>query len=378
MKYLSFIILSAFLLSCKQEKTTAENPETSSSHAGNELTLSDEQMKTVDFAHISLEKKRLSGTLQINGKVGIDPNYKISLSSALGGRIQNVNALSGEFVKKGQTIVTLEDNQFIQLQQDYLTTKAQLLSAEPNYIRQKELNRSKSTSDKVMQQAETDYRSLLAVRSGLEEKLRLININPGTLTPSTISRNIHISAPFNGWVSEVFVNKGKYASPSDVLVELINPEGLLLNLKVFEKDLPQIKIGQLLQAYTNGNPDEKAEAKIISKGNHINDDGTAELIAQVINPKSVELMAGLYVNAVIAIDNMEVYTVPSDAVVSFEGKNYVFEQISTNKFRLIKVEIGKSFENATEIVNYQILSDKKIVSKGAYTLLMALKNSPEE
>src|SRR5690606_12121396 len=125
--------------------------------------------------------------------------------SAMGGYIKSINVLPGKTVKKGEVLLVLEDNEFIQIQQDYLTTKAQLLSASPNYQRQKELNESKSSSDKTMQQAETEYRSLLAAKSALEEKLKLININPASLTNETIKRTIPVLSPFNGTISKVLV-----------------------------------------------------------------------------------------------------------------------------------------------------------------------------
>src|SRR5690606_22159950 len=170
MKYL-FIIISAFLvLSCKNETVKEETGKALSQATKDELILTKEQLKTIELSTVKMQKKQISGTLQLNGKVDVEPDSKVSISSALGGHVKSVRVLPGKFVKKGDVIVIIEDNQFIQIQQDYLTTQAQLLSAAPNYNRQKELNTTKSTSDKLMQQAETEYKSLLAIKNGLEEK----------------------------------------------------------------------------------------------------------------------------------------------------------------------------------------------------------------
>jgi len=72
----------------------------------------------------------------------------------------------------------------------------------------------------------------------------LININPRNLTENSISRSITLTAPFNGFVSKVNVNIGKYVNPTDVLFELVDPSEILLNLMVFEKDLTKLAIGQ--------------------------------------------------------------------------------------------------------------------------------------
>src|SRR5690606_2770394 len=378
MKYL-FIILSAFLiLSCKNEAVKEETAKPASKVVENQLELTNEQLKTIELSTVKMAKKQISGTLQLNGKVDIDPDSKVSISSALGGHVKSVRVLPGKFVRKGDVIVIIEDNQFIQIQQDYLTTQAQLISAAPNYNRQKELNTTKSTSDKLMQQAETEYKSLLAIKNGLEEKLRLLNINPSKVAAGKIQRSINIVAPFSGVVSGVNVNKGKYVAPSDVLVELINPQGLILKVKVFEKDLPKIAIGQNVTLFTNGDADNKLKAKIITKGNSILEDGSTEVIAKLINANKSELINGLYINALIDLDNVDAFTLPADAVVSFEGKNYVFEQIAAGKFRMMEVEIGTANEGFVSIQNHSSLLNKNIIGKGAYSLLMALKNKTEE
>lgn len=378
MKYL-FIILSAFLvLSCKNEAVKEETGKPVSEATNNELILTKEQLKTIELSTVKMEKKQISGTLQLNGKVDVEPDSKVSISSALGGHVKSVRVLPGKFVKKGEVIVIIEDNQFIQIQQDYLTTQAQLLSAAPNYNRQKELNTSKSTSDKLMQQAETEYKSLLAIKNGLEEKLRLLNINPSKLSAGKIQRSINIVAPFSGVVSQVNVNKGKYAAPSDELVELVNQQGLILKIKVFEKDLSKIAIGQNVSVFTNANTDNKLKAKIITKGNSILEDGSTEVIAKLISANTSELVNGLYINALIDLDNIDAFTLPEDAVVSFEGKNYVFEQIAFGKFRMIEVETDTASAAFISIQNHSSLLNKTIVGKGAYALLMALKNKTEE
>lgn len=378
MKYL-FIIISAFLvLSCKNETVKEETGKALSQATKDELILTREQLKTIELSTVKMQKKQISGTLQLNGKVDIDPDSKVSISSALGGHVKSVRVLPGKFVRKGDVIVIIEDNQFIQIQQDYLTTQAQLLSAAPNYNRQKELNTSKSTSDKLMQQAETEYKSLLAIKNGLEEKLRLLNINPSNVAAGKIQRSINIVAPFSGVVSQVNVNKGKYVAPSDELVELINQQGLILKIKVFEKDLEKITIGQNVSVFTNANTDNKLKAKIITKGNSILEDGSTEVIAKLINTNTTELVNGLYINALIDLDNVDAFTLPADAVVSFEGKNYVFEQIAAGKFRMMQVEIGTANEGFVSIQNHSSLLNKNIIGKGAYSLLMALKNKTEE
>lgn len=73
------------------------------------------------------------------------------------------------------------------------------------------------------------------------------------------------------------------------------------------------------------------------------------------------------------------YTIglPNESVVSFESKSYVFEDLGHKKYKMIPVNTGIADDHFTEILKADNLKDKKIVQKGAYGLLMALKNKAE-
>ncbi len=341
------------------------------------LSLTDEQLKQFDLSVVSLEQQPISSTLKLTGSIDVPPQNLVSVSSALGGYVKSTRLLPGTHFRKGEILVTLEDNQYIQLQQDYLTTNAKLVNARAEYNRQKELNQSQASSDKVYQQATADLRMLEAEKAGLEQKLRLININPSKISVGNISRTAPVYAPFDGFVSRVFVNIGKYVSPADVMFELVDPRDIHLNLKVFEKDWDRISIGQPLTAYTNSNPEKKYSAKVILIGKNISDDRAVEVHAHFENYDS-KLIPGMYMNAEAEIPELTAFAVPDECVLNYEGENFVFVRISKNEFEMIPVVIGQTGNGFTEITNPDQLKSKEIVMKGAYTLLMALKNKGEE
>ena len=86
----------------------------------------------------------------------------------------------------------------------------------------------------------------------------------------------------------------------------------------------------------------------------------------------------MYMNAQLPLNEINAYTINEDAVVNFEGKNYLFVQNSNKEFEMIEAKIGTKYEGDLEIKNAQAFNSKKVVSKGAYTFLMALKNKEEE
>lgn len=377
MKTIIFFASLLIFFGCSNTTETNGDGSASAADSGNILELTDEQLKSIPISATTLQERILTHTLKLNGKVDVPPQNLISVSSALGGYVTSTKLLPGMHFKKGELLAEMEDNQYIQLQQDYLTATAQLENRKAEYDRQSELNRSKASSDKVYQQAKADYETLLISKQALQEKLRLINIRPDKVSAGNIKRTIGIFAPFDGYVTRVFVNVGKYVSPSDVLFELVNPRDLHLNLKVFEKDWENVKIGQPLIAYTNSSPEKKYHGKVILTGKAISEERAVEIHAHFDNPDP-QLIPGLYMNAELEIPDAQTPALPEESIVSFEGREYVFTIREENRFEMTIVQTGATGNGWTEITNSQALEGAKIVQSGAYTLLMALKNKAEE
>lgn len=375
MKKIIIITGVVLLISCgskqNQEKTVTVTPNE------NIVTLTKGQIESAKIGLGSLEKKKLSTTLVVNGKIDVPPQNMVSVSMPLGGYLKYTKLLPGLQIRKGEVIAIMEDRQYIQLQQDFLTAKSNLVYSEAEYLRQKELNQSKASSDKVFQQAQMEYTNQKITVSALAEKLKLIHINPQTISESNLSKSVTIYSPINGFVSKVNVNIGKYVNPSDILFDLVNPSDIHLNLKVFEKDIDKLFIGQRLLAYTNNEPEKKhlCEISVISR------DLSAERTAEVhchFDQYDKALLPGMYMNAELKIKSLSSMTIAEEAIINFEGGNYVFVAGPANQFTMTAIETGIKENGFVEIKNKNILTGKQIVTKGAYTLLMALKNKTEE
>ena len=373
------IILSSIVFitiaGCKNKKNTAE--DTPAATAENIVQLTAEQIKYADITVGSLQQQDISGMLTVNGKIDVPPQNTVSISVPLGGYLKNTQLLTGMHVSKGQVIATMEDPQYIELQENYLTTKAKLKVTELEYQRQKELNQNKVSSDKIFQQTEAEYTALQIQLKALSEKLLLIGINPAQVTIGTISKSISVKAPINGHVSAVHANIGKYAAPGDVLFELIDPSDIHLSLTVFEKDIDRVKIGQKVMAYTNNHPEKKYASRIILTARNLGDNRDAEIHCHFDKYDPV-LMPGMYMNADIETTHSNAYTLPDDAIVRLEKKQFIFIQQKDGQYVMTEVQTGISDNGITEILNGDSLKDATVVTHNAYTLLMKLENKSEE
>ena len=381
MKYLFlFLFLFLILKSCS-EVTTEKNRQTTTQNNPleevNTIQLTQEQVNTLQIETGRLEKKNISFLIRVNGKIDLPPENQISVHVPMSGYLVGTKLLPGMMVKKNQELAILQDYAYIQIQEDYLLAKSDLELSEQEYLRQKDLSESKAISDKAFFQTKNTFYNKKVKLNSLIQKLSLLNIKPETLTQDNISKNITITSPINGIVLQVFVNKGKYISSTETMFELINMEDIHLTLKIFEKDIKEIEIGQKVIAYNNNYPEKKYECEIILISRNIGADGGVEVHCHFVDFDS-DLLVGMYMNAEIHTKTSSVFVIPEKAIINFEGKYYVFNAEADNVFRMTEVEIGNKEDDFVEIKNYSQLINKNIVINNNYDILMSLKNKPEE
>ena len=367
-----------FLYSCGNKKT--ENDPEASGEASpaieNTTTLTDAQIKNAGIETGKIEQKQISSLLKLNGKIDVPPQNLVSISVPMGGYLKYTKLLEGMYVTKGQVLCVVEDQQYIQLQEDYLLAKAKIGYAKSEFERQKELNRSKASSDKVYQLAQSEYNSLSVMVQSYGEKLKFAGINPNKVSTKTISKSINVYSPISGYVSKVNVNIGKYVTPSDILFEIVNPSDIHLALTVFEKDINKMVIGQSVVAYTNTDPEKKHYGKIILIGKDFSENKSTEMHCHFTKYDKT-LLPGMYMNAEIELNSQQSNVLPSEAIVNYENKNYIFIDRGNKHFEMKEVTTGTSENGYVVVDSNQDLNDLNIVVKGSYSLLMKMKNLEE-
>lgn len=366
-------VFSAIQCQQKEETTT----KTGTPKDENTVSLTDAQLRNAPIETTELSMQSISTVLKLNGKIDVPPQNLISVSTPLGGYLKSTGLLPGMKVSKGQVIAVIENPQFVQLQQDYLMAKSKYHFAQLDYNRQKKLNQSQASSDKVMQMAQSEMNSQQIIMNAIAQQLQLVNINAGSVTAGNIRKSVPVYSSINGFVSKVNVNIGKYVNPSDVLFELINPSDIHLNLKVYEKDLAMLKTGQRIVAYSNINPDKKYDGEILLTGKDLDGNGIADVHCH-FEKYDPELIPGMYMNAEVETETSFSNAVPEESVVDFEGKSYVFVEEKKQTYKMVPVTTNESENGFIQILNFQDFKGKKIVTKNAYTLLMKLKNTSED
>lgn len=356
----------------KKEETAVTTPL---SHT---VSLTVEQRKNIDLHTMQVGRASIGGVLKVHGLIDVPPQNMVSISVPLGGYLKESHLLPGMHVKKGERIALIEDREYIELQQEYLTAAANLKFTEKEYERQQDLNASKATSDKVFQQITADYTARKVQVKALAEKLRLIGIDPVRLNEDNLSKSISINSPIDGYVTHVNANIGKYVRPEDVLFELVNPTDIHLALDVFEKDIDEIYVGQELVAYTNNHPEKKYPCEVILVGKDLTEDRSVEVHCH-FKGNDPTLIPGLYMNADIRLRKKEGYIMPAQAVVQHDNRSYVFREVNDNNYELVEVKTGVANDGNVEVswMNGEPSEKDRFVTEGAYALLMTMMNKAE-
>jgi cobalt-zinc-cadmium efflux system membrane fusion protein len=372
-----FFYIAVLLLTTSCSSSTEKAVEAEKTVDENAVILTDAQIKNAGIETGTIQSQNLNAVLKVNGVVDVPPQNIVSVSFPLGGYLKNTTLLPGMHVNKGQIIGIIEDQGLVQLQQDYLMAQARLHYLQQEYDRQKELSEQQVSAAKTFQQVQADFAAQKVLVKGLAEKLRLININPGTLNENTISRSVPMYSPINGFVSKVNVNIGKFVNATDVLFELINPDDIHAALTVFEKDMSKIKVDQLVKVSFVDEPGREYDCEVILVTRNV-DANRSGIIHCHFKDRPKNLLPGMFLNATIHIENVPSLTVPEEAVVRYGNQQYIVQVTGKNKFQLVTVETGiredeRVAVNATSVD----LEGIQIVTKNAYAVLGKMKNAAE-
>ena len=388
-KYKNYLLLMAsclLLISCGNKENNPQEEEQKVTTDELEQTIASltvEQIKTVGIQYGTIEQKQLTATLKANGALRVPNNNKANVTSLYGGVVKSINVQLGDFVKKGQVIATIANPQFIQLQEEYLSTSSKITFAEQEVARQKELNEGNAGALKNYQSANADLKAMRTRRASLQQQIQLMGINPNSLNNGNLRSALSVTSPINGTVSNVFSKIGSYVDVSSPVAEIVDNSQLHLDLNVFEKNLPMLKVGQIIHFTLTNNAVNEYDSKIYSIGTSFENDSKSIPVHATVTGNKSGLIDGMNITAIVSLNNVTTDAVPNDAIVSADGKDYIF--VVTNKqAKEIKPEEGevaneaetKGKEKVAKNTNFEKIEVVKGVSNMGYTAITLVKDIP--
>lgn len=368
-----------FFAACNSKQVDTADKQMQSKLPVDEVKLTPEQVKAIGLETGFITKRNLKTALKVNGKLMLPPHNQATVSLLMGGVVENILVTEGQLVTQGQVLATIQNSEFVQLQQDYLQSTATLKFLKADYERQKELQQENINAAKVFQKAELDYQFEVSNNNGIKQKLKLYNVNADKLTAATINSTFNVIAPIPGNIHNINVNIGKFAEQNLELFEIVDNRYLHIDLNIFEKDISKIQIGQKLTFTDANDPNHLHNATIFGFNKAFEKDQQAVIAHAKIEDLNETLLPGMFIEARINVDDNTADALPNDAIVSNGDEHFIFVETAANTYKKIQVQMGTIDQGFTEVSPLEAIApQQKVVIKGTYYLLSELTKGEGE
>jgi len=366
-----------------QPAAPAKAAASPSGPAADRVAVSPAQAQAAGIVLGSFERQNMTTEVQANGSVEVPPQNRVSITAIQGGYVQSVAVLAGERVAAGAVVATLRSPEYLTMQQAYLQSKARVRFLTEELERQRILDVEDVGAKRKLQQARADYATEQATLRTTAAQLRLLGISLARLDAGTIVSSVPLTTPIAGYVKAVNINPGQYVNPQDVLVEVLNRDDLHLELKVFEKDVAKVKVGQkILFKVQNAGRDEELTARVFLVGQAFDDNARTVRVHAHLEPERRDLLPGQFVAARIQTAGAHVRTLPEAALIQAGDLSYIFQRVGTDSgravFRRVQVRAGQPQHGDVPVTVLDPLPDTtQLVQKGAYFLDAELRKGAD-
>lgn len=376
-KTYTIILLSINILitSCGDKTTDSQNEETAQeTETSDFITITQAQFDQSDMKLGSLEDKEFPVVVSCTGTIDVPPENRAVVNATMGGYIKTTPLLIGDKVRKGQVLVTIENPEFVTLQQNYMETYEQLAYLKMAYNNQQTMKTENITSQKSYLKAESDYKSTLARHNGLEKQLQLLHISASSVRAGRISSVVSVYAPISGSITSINVTKGTYVSPATAILEIIDNDHIHLELSVFEKDIMKVKREQRINFKIPETSTQNYQGYVRLVGTTINQNRTITVHGHLDNEADNQFLVGMFVEAGIVVDNAFAKAIPQEAVVQLGEAYYVLilesKQGNDYKFKQIPVTLKENYGGFVALENSNAFNAQtQFLTKGAFNLI---------
>ncbi len=336
--------------------------------------LTPEQMKQAGVGYGDFIKKQISEELRVNAELVVHREHTADVTAFSDGIISNLNTALNAQVRKGQVLATVRKPDLLDMQQQFLENRDQLVFLQAEYDRYKSLKDADATALKNFQKADADLRAANTSGQVLAAKLRQYQINPEKLTAANLSTQLSLTAPVSGVVTAIHSNVGAAVQPGTLVCEVTDLSQLHADLWVFEKDILKVKNGQRVSLAFPADASKTYPATIYSIDKVLNPEKRAVRVHARLDGSSagVNFVNGAFLEARIATsDGGETNALPEEAVLQEGDQDFIYilekEDATGSFFKKIKVEKGGVADGYVVVQLVEPLPEAaKIVVKGAY------------
>ena len=316
--HLLIITAAALLAACQNAAPQQETAEKAQTGEKKELsvTVSDEQMQTINLQTAHLEEREMGGTVRVNGILKLYPQDRADVGCLIGGVVRRILVTPGQQVRAGQTLVYIENTEILNLQREYADAVRNATLAQQELKRQQAMAQEGAAIGRNLQQATADAKNAEAQRQALKLQLQQLHIRAAAVEAGNFVRQVPVTSPINGSVGEITVNTGTYAEPQTVIMRVQNNRALYADLNVYEKDVDRVAVGQEVNILLTNHTTHDVKAKVVRITPSLDKTmKTMSVQAQLIDAEHcTNMVADMAISAEIIIGKHRALAIPEEAV----------------------------------------------------------------
>ena len=282
-----------------------------------------------DYSYMEVKKTDEIGTLNLNGYIKANNPIGIFVDKKL--KVKEVFIKNGDFVKKGQVLMTFDDDETNKLNRNIEKERINLQKIQRDLKTTRELQKLGGAS-------KNDVKNL-------EDNARISQLSIDEYTEVLNKTATEVRSPVDGVVSNLKAQENYLVDTDSSLLEIIDSNDLRIIVEIPEYNSQSVKLGQSVKVRQDISDDDKVYDGEITKISRLSTTSslTSENVLEAdVKTKEVipNLVPGFKIKAVLQLKADEKnIIIPKIALQSENGKYFVFTIDSKNTVKRKEVTV---------------------------------------
>ena len=329
--------------------------------SGNHKLSTDDNMAPVAVKVSNFQTDNPNPFVSASGK--IKATNSANLSTRMMGYVNKIYIKVGDEVRKGQLLISINNAGLVakraQINANITKAAAAYNIAEKDYNRFKKLYSENSTSQKEMDDITAHYEMAKAVLEAANQMKNEIDAQ---------FAYVDIRSPFNGIVTNKFIEVGDMANPGVPLIAVESPNSFEVTAMVPESNISQIKSGAKVDVHVKS-MHRMIQGQVTEISTSAKNTGGQYLVKIGLDKTDDRILSGMFVTVQFPVDKNENTTsnvmVPSSAIIKNGGLKGVYTVSEQNTALLRWLRLGKTYGDRVEVLSGLNTEEKYIISADA-------------
>ena len=282
-----------------------------------------EEVYVDEYSYMKVEQTDEIGTINLNGYVKANNPIGIFVDKKL--KVKEVFIKNGDFVEKGQILMTFDDDETNKLNR----------SIEKERINLQKIQRDLNTTRELYKLGGASRDEV----KNLEDSARISQLNIDEYVEVLSKTATEVRSPVDGVVSNLKAQENYLVDTDSSLLEIIDADDLRIIVEIPEYNSQTVKIGQSIRVRQDISDDDKVYDGEITKISRLSTTssmtGENVLEADVKTNETIpNLVPGFKIKAVLQLkSDVKNIIIPKIALQNEEGKYFVYTLDDKNTIR---------------------------------------------